>query len=44
MKTVKSGTDVRRVDDHRAAHLVSQGWQYCPKDVWREQVRDVKKK
>tara|TARA_Y100000310_G_scaffold38043_1_gene35649 strand:- start:766 stop:933 length:168 start_codon:yes stop_codon:yes gene_type:complete len=47
MKTVKKNKKFKRASDHDAKHLVVQGWKYCSKSEWKEQVRDaepVKKK
>jgi hypothetical protein len=36
--------EIRRVADQKASNLVrSNGWEYIPKAVWKEQVRDIKK-
>ena len=36
--------EIRRVADQKALNLVrSNGWEYIPKAVWKEQVRDIKK-
>ena len=37
MKTVKSGSEVKRVDDNEAENLVAnKGWKYCPKSEFRK--------
>jgi len=36
MKCVKKDKDIRRVNDNRAAKLVSDGYTYCPKHTWKE--------
>jgi len=52
MKTIKTywegaGPMVRRVSDHVAYELVhtaagaGEGWEYCPKSVWKLNVRDI---
>ena len=46
MKTVKrmvpeQDVAYRRVGDNVAATLVQQGWAYCPKQEWKEFVRDA---
>jgi hypothetical protein len=35
MKTVKFGTEVRRVSDASAVKMVGAGWAYCPKAEWK---------
>ena len=42
MKTVKKGKTIKRVSDKDAEQQVKSGWKYCPKQEWREKVRDVK--
>jgi hypothetical protein len=43
MKTLKKGKEYKRVFDIVAENMVkNQGWKYCPKQEWREKVRDVK--
>ena len=51
MKTLvnKKGTHWVRVPDKYAEdisgikELLAKGWKYCPKDKWKENVRDVDK-
>jgi hypothetical protein len=35
MKTVKRGSEVKRVSDAEAAKAVKAGWAYCPKSDWK---------
>ena len=35
MKTVKRGSEVKRVSDAEAAKAVKAGWAYCPKADWK---------
>lgn len=44
MKTVKHSRthEIRRVSDKEAKILVKQGFDYCPKFEWKEEVRDGK--
>ena len=44
MKTMQLDTKVVRVDEDKVGKKVSEGWKFVPKSVWKEQVRDVKKK
>ncbi len=44
MKTLKKGDDVKRVEDVHAQMMVNNGWEYCPKELWRDyQPRKVSK-
>jgi hypothetical protein len=36
MKTIKNGTEVKRVDDKVAVKMVMKGWAYCPKSEWKK--------
>jgi hypothetical protein len=36
MKRIKKGSEVKRVSDKIAEKLVSEGWKYCPKSVWKQ--------
>tara|TARA_R110000803_G_scaffold72574_1_gene136284 strand:+ start:16158 stop:16394 length:237 start_codon:yes stop_codon:yes gene_type:complete len=36
MKTVKRGDVVRRVEDGQAHMMVNNGWEYCSKELWKE--------
>jgi len=38
----KDGT-IKRIDEDQAANFVKMGWEYCSKQAWKEQVRDVDK-
>ena len=41
MKTVKKGTEYKRVSDTEAYHLVEfKGWNFAPKEEWKKNVRD----
>lgn len=42
MKTVKQGTEYKRVSDEKAEAMVANGWKYCPKEEWKLKVRDAK--
>jgi hypothetical protein len=35
MKTVKRGSEVKRMSDAEAAKAVKSGWAYCPKSEWK---------
>jgi hypothetical protein len=36
MKTIKRGVEVKRVSDKEAINMVKFGWEYCPKNLWKE--------
>jgi hypothetical protein len=40
MKTISKEGKVRRVDDETAEQKVKAGWNYAPKSLWKEQVRN----
>ena len=42
MKTVKKNNVIRRIEEHQVTHFLSQGYQFCTKAEWKENVRDVK--
>ena len=42
MKSVDS-IHIKRVSDEEASELYHEGWNYVPKSVWKEKVRDVEK-
>ncbi len=42
MKTIKKGNEIKRVSDDDAEDRVkNQGYEYCPKNVWKTSVRNV---
>jgi hypothetical protein len=44
MKTIKKGTEYKRVSDTNADSMVKvQGWSYTSKSEWKTNVRDVNK-
>lgn len=36
MKTIKKGNSIKRVSDKEAMEMVRFGWEYCPKNLWKE--------
>ena len=34
---------IRRVTDEKAAELFHEGWNYVPKSLWKEKIRDIEK-
>jgi hypothetical protein len=44
-ETEPASSYIRRINDLSAVKLVKEGaWQYIPKALWKEKVRDVNKK
>ena len=43
MKCMKSvdGNHIKRVSDEEATELYHEGWNYVPKSLWKEKVRDI---
>ena len=42
MKTIKKGEEIKRVSDEEAElNVKNYGYEYCPKTVWKTQVRNV---
>tara|TARA_B100001094_G_C17463102_1_gene453772 strand:- start:41 stop:211 length:171 start_codon:yes stop_codon:yes gene_type:complete len=44
MKTMKLDDKIVRVSDAKGANLFLEGWEYVPKTLWKEKVRDLNKK
>ena len=42
MKTMQKADKVVRAEEHQVSRLLGQGYNFCPKDVWKTQVRDSK--
>jgi len=42
-KAADGKTIIKRAKDEDALLLVSANWDYCPKKLWKEQVRDENK-
>jgi hypothetical protein len=40
---VRNNKNVKRVRRTEAEVLVQSGWEYCPRSVWKKEVRDVNK-
>ncbi len=36
MKTIKKGHEIKRVSDKEAIKMVRFGWEYCPKNLFKE--------
>jgi len=42
MKTIRKGEEIKRVSDEDAEFKVkNQGFEYCPKNLWKTEVRNV---
>lgn len=35
MKTIKNGNEIQRVKDSRADELITAGWVFCSKKLWK---------
>jgi len=42
MKTIKRNSEINRVSDKEEIHLVKFGWEYCPKNLWKEGRKKIK--
>lgn len=36
MKTIRRNNEIKRVSDKEAMNMVKFGWEYCAKEVWKE--------
>jgi hypothetical protein len=36
MKTIRRNHEIKRVSDKEAMNMVKFGWEYCAKEVWKE--------
>lgn len=42
MKTIKRGSEIKRVSDSKADLLVKkEGYSFCSKSEWKKSVRDI---
>ena len=44
MKTMKLGDQIKRVGEKEVKQMLERGWQYCPKKLWKENVRVIETK
>jgi hypothetical protein len=44
MKTMRKGSDITRVKDSEEKKFLGMGYNYCPKKVWKDEVRVIKQK
>jgi hypothetical protein len=42
MKTIKKGTEIKRVKNKEAEKLTKQDWKYCPKSEYKKQKKEEK--
>ena len=42
MKTMQKADKIIRAEENQVSRLLGQGYNFCPKDVWKTQVRDSK--
>ena len=43
MKTMQQGESIVRAAESQVNHYLRSGYQFCPKSVWKTQVRDAKR-
>ena len=44
MKTMRKGKDIVRVSEKQQYEFLEKGYDYCSKQVWKDEVRVIKKK
>jgi hypothetical protein len=44
MKTMKKNNEIIRVSEEKTESYLNMGYNYCPKDEWKKNVRDVDRK
>lgn len=44
MKTMRKNDDIVRVKETDVTNFLSNGYNYCPKKVWKDNVRVIKNK
>jgi hypothetical protein len=44
MKTMRKGKEILRVSEKQQDDFLERGYEYCPKKVWKDEVRVIKKK
>jgi len=44
MKTMRKGKDIVRIKDNEEKRYLDMGYNYCPKQVWKDEVRVLKRK
>lgn len=43
MKTMKKNSEIIRVPEEKVKNFLNMGYNYCPKDEWKKNVRDSDK-
>ena len=44
MLTMKKGTLIVRIKDEEEKTFLNRGYNHCPKQIWKDEVRVIKKK
>jgi len=44
MKTMRRGKDIVRVKEKQVKEFLTNRYEFCPKHVWKDEVRVIKKK
>ena len=44
MKTMRRGKDIVRVKDKEGKIYLDRGYEFCPKEIWKKEVRVFKQK
>jgi len=44
MKTMRRGKDIVRVKEKQVQEFLTKRYEFCPKHVWKDEVRVIKKK
>jgi len=44
MLTMKKGKDIVRIKDKEEKIYLARGYDFCPKKIWKDEVRVIKKK
>lgn len=44
MKTMCRGKDIVRVKENQVKEFLTKRYEFCPKQVWKDEVRVIKKK
>jgi len=44
MKTMRIGKNIVRVKDKEEKEYLDRGYEFCPKKVWKDEVRVIKQK
>jgi len=44
MKTMRKGKNIVRIKDKEEKEFLARGYNFCPKQVWKDEVRVIKQK